>query len=434
MPKSYPPYRALPTDPAPLGLEIMPVGSTTLWTTDKTAALTVAVDSTVLFNGMPTLKITIPAGTSGAIKVGTSGANALVPYGWDRENFALAVMYSGFTGYNWTSTFPPALTPYIGDATLANFWAISSGAPTNLANVTETIPRADEWAVFKPAASTWATGAGAPAVASKMRCKLQWTQVSQATDCYIHVGFFGKLPERSKATVIWTFDDGYASWDSFIKPLFKHHNMPATMGISSGGSFLNAAQIQALYRDESRLFDIVNHAVDNTGYTALGAADYYAQVTTCRDYLRGLGIDGDGPLHHPLVQSQWGNDLADLLAAGGFLTSRVGAVTNSMHGRDQMLHTGQDKLRWLCNATIFLGSAKSFNDAKTVVDAAVTAKAAIMIGSHDFAATADTYVWTYDDMNQLAAYVSGLMRAGTLEVKSWTKWYADLTDRETTRR
>lgn len=180
----------------------------------------------------------------------------------------------------------------------------------------------------------------------------------------------------------------------------------------------------------------MNHAVDNTGYNTLGAAAYYARVVENRDYLRGLGITGDGPLHHPIVQSQWGNDLVDLLKAGGFLTARSSVMNAAMHGRDQLLQSGDDKLRWILSADAFLGSGTSLATAQGIVDSAVTAGDFFMIGGHEFKDSGGVaaYTWTRSDMEQLVGYVQSKVDAGTLEVKSWTRWYADLTGRDCNRR
>lgn len=421
-------------------LEILPTNSTALWITDKTAALTVVVDETVRFNGRPSIKITIPAGTSGVCKVGCAAADALMPYAWDRSDVAVATMVSGFTGYDMSSTFPPGPVAYIGDATYSNFWTIGgySGA-----NYPEQKARQGEWSVNKPAASSWtasgtpltALGDGTNITAQKARVKFQWAQVSQATDCYIWIGFFGKMPKRKKPTIVWTIDDGYKSWYDFIAPLFKHYDMPVSMAIDSAlvgtNNHMTEAQIKELYVDPSCLFDFVNHGRSNQSYNALGAAAYYANMEQTRLYLQGIGINNDGPLHHPYVQSVWGNDLVDLMEAGGYLTAR--ASTNVvMHGCDQLL--ADDKMRWHTNIVSALGSAKSLAQAKTDVDGVVSNNIVGMINAHDFAATAGTYTWTYGDMQQLVGYVAALRDAGTIEVKSWSRWYADLTGRQCNRR
>lgn len=430
--------RSLDYKPSAGTIEIMPTNDVTMWNTDKTAALTVAVDTTVLFDGRPTLKITIPAGTSGTCKVGTNAANALIPYGWDKSNFALAVKSAGFTGYDWSTTFPPLPTlAYLGDASYTNFFNVSGGS---LANYPETKPREADWFVYKPTAAQVIVGGGSPAVAANMRCKLQWTQTSQATDCYIWIGLFGLMKPRPKATLVWCMDDGYAEWDSFLKPLFKHYDQPVSMGIARDlvgkAGYLTETQIRALYNDESRLFDIVNHGVDNTAYNALGVTAYYKQMTDNLAYLRSLGITSDGPLHHPLVQSQWGNDLVDLMAAGGFLTSRSSVMNATMHGRDQLIRSGHDKLRWILSADMFTGSGTSLATAQGLVDTAVTQKDFFMIGGHEFKDSGGVaaYTWTRSDMEQLVGYVQSKVDAGTLEVKSWSRWYADLVGRPCDRR
>ena len=419
----------------PIGsaLEIMPVGDASWWTTDKTAALTVAVDSTVLFNGQPTLKVTIPAGTSGTCKIGCNTAIANVPYNWDRNDFALATMYSGFTGYDMASTFPPTVAAYFGDASYTNFWTAGG---YNGANYPEQKPRQGEWWIEKKTASGF-NATGSPAIAANMRCKLQWTQVSQATDCYIWIGLYGRMAPRKKPTIVWTLDDGYKSWYSFIAPLFKHYDMPVSLAIDSGlvgaANYLTQAQIQAMFADPSRLFDFVNHGVNNQNYNTLGAPAYYANLEATRQYLQSIGVYGDGPYHHPYVQSAWGNDLIDLLKSGGYLSCRASASGTVSHGKDSLIV--EDKDRWLTNISSALGNAKTLAQAKTDVDWCVTNNVMGMINAHDFVTSAPTiYLWTFSDMEQLVGYVASLRDAGTLEVKSWSRWYADLTGRPCDRR
>lgn len=434
---------------APLAnlLDILPTNDTALWTTDKTAALTVAVDNTVLFQGRPTIKITIPAGTSGVCKVGCVTADVLMPYLWDRSNICISSMAQGFTGVDMSTTFPPALNCYIGDASFTNFWTTGGFAG---ANFPEQKPRQGEWWVYKGNASQWGIGAGAPATAlgdgtnitaQKARVKLQWTQTSQATNSYIWVGFVGKLPSRKKPTIVLTWDDGYKSWYDFIAPLCKHYELPISMGIDSAlvgsGNYMTEAQIKALYADESNLFDFVNHGVADQNYNTLGAAAYYATLETTRQYLQGIGIEGDGPYHHPYVQSVWGKDLVDLMRAGGYLSARASinpasSATAAEHWKDQIIT--DDTFRYHLNIIAALGSATSLAQANTAVDATVAANGMGMINAHDFGAAADTYKWTYGDCKQFFGRLAALRDAGTIEVKSWSRWYADLTGRQCDRR
>lgn len=421
------------TPPSGSGIEIMPVSSTSLWTTDKTAALSLSVDNDVTFMGKPTLKITIPAGTSGTCKVGCSSALALVPYNWDRNDFAIATMYSGFTGYNMTTTFPPNVVAYLGDASYSNFWTTNGYVGSNFP---EQQPRQGEWWIKKSISNEF-TASGSPSVSANMRCKLQWTQVAQATDCVIYVGFFGRMAPRKKPTIIWTLDDGYSSWSSFVAPLFKHYDMPVSMGIDSAlvgtANYMTSAQILSLFKDETRLFDFVNHGVSNQSYNSVGASQYYQNLETTRQYMQNLGIYGPGPYHHPYVQSVWGNDLLDLMINGGYLSGRAANSGVIGHGKDGLIT--EDKDRWLTNILSALTNTKSLAQAKTDVDWCVSNNTFGMINAHDFVDSGPTtYQWTKSDMQQLVGYVAALRDSGSLEVKSWSRWYADLTGGNTDRR
>ena len=244
------------------------------------------------------------------------------------------------------------------------------------------------------------------------------------------------MPKHKKPTIIWTIDDGYKSWYNFIAPLFKHYDMPVSMAIDSGlvgqANYLTAAQIKELYDDPSRLFDFVNHGVNNQSYVSLGAAPYFQTLENTKAFLQGIGIKGDGPLHHPYVQSVWGNDLVDLMAAGGYLSARASAYQKT-HGKDQLI-VG-DKLRWHLNIATTLTNTKTLAQANADIDTVIADAGFGMINAHDFGLTADsTYKWSYADTQQFVGRLAALRDAGTIEIPSWTKWYADLTGRPCGRR
>jgi peptidoglycan/xylan/chitin deacetylase (PgdA/CDA1 family) len=417
-----------PLQSTPIGtsLEIMPTSDVTMWNTDKTASLTVEIDNTVTFAGGPSLKVTIPAGTSGTLKIGTNLANSRVPYNWNRENFALTVMCS-----NW-GAISGGLNAYFGDASYTNFWVNAWANPSNYPE--EKIDSSHWWCV-KPTLTNGWSSTGSPAVSQNMRHKIQWTGVSQSNDTYLWIGFFGTMPARKKPTIIWTLDDGYKSWDSFAAPLFRHYDMPCSMGIDSAltgtNNYLTASQIQTLFTDKSRLFDIVNHGVSNQSQGALGDAAYYQTLTTTRDYLRGLGIYGDGPLHHPYVQSLWSKPLADMMEAGGFLSARAASYA-AYNGKDQLYP--HDPQRWRLNICTNLQTGKTLAQAQADIQQVITDNAFGMINAHDFAQSAGAYIWDYGSMEQLVGWLAAQRDAGACEIKSWSRWYADLTGRLSDRR
>lgn len=411
--------------PSGTGIEIMPVSDLTKWNTDKTAAVTVSIDTTVLYNGQPTIRIDVPAGTSGTVKVGTASTDCRIPYNWDRKGSAVAVKYSN------VALSPAGFNFYVGDSTYANFW----NGGINTTHYTPSQVLNNEWWIAK--LDTLSVGGGSPVLASTMRCKLQFTAVSQATNESIWIGFCGAYPPKKKPEIILTLDDGFASWYSFIRPLAKHYDIPVSMGIISGSvgnaNYLTRDQILEMYNDGSRLFDFVNHSTNNNAYGTIGAAAYYANLVTCRNYLQGIGIYGDGPSHVPYTQTQSGDDLYALMAAGGFLSGRMGGYSYE-YARDGMYATGLDKHRWMLNIISGLQTGVTLANAQTAVNTVVTDNGFGMINAHDFATADAAYVWSYDKMEQLFGWLAAQRDAGTINIKSWSRWYADLTGRHSDRR
>lgn len=69
--------------------------------TDISAGLTASVDYDVAFAGQPTIRIDIPAGTSGVKKLlGTIGATARIPEGWDLKTCASRLDQQKATRYS----------------------------------------------------------------------------------------------------------------------------------------------------------------------------------------------------------------------------------------------------------------------------------------------------------------------------------------------
>ena len=92
-------------------------------------------------------------------------------------------------------------------------------------------------------------------------------------------------------------------------------------------------------------------------------------------------------------------------------------------------------MRWLLNIDVALINTKTLAQANADLDTAIAGGGFIMINAHDFLATAaTTYQWPFSDMQQFVGRIAALRDAGTVEVKSWSKWYADLTGRFSDRR
>jgi hypothetical protein len=280
--------------------------------------------------------------------------------------------------------------------------------------------------------ATWLSSALAGATAPKMRCRVRLGVAAGNAATSIWVGFFGKLPKR-RPTLIMCFDDGYASWYTLLRNAFMHFNLPVSLGIASAlvgtAGFMTTAQIQAMATDPRGLFDFVNHSTDNTSYSTLGAAAYYANLETCRAYLRSIGITGDGPLHHPYVQNLWGNDLIDLLSTGGYKSARIGpaGASYAVEHKDQAIPF-DDKQRWRLPTFANLNSSLSLAQAKTAIDDLILRSSFGMMTGHDFGSSAaGAQYWNESDLFQLLGYIKSKQDAGTLDVTTWSNWYSSLT-------
>jgi peptidoglycan/xylan/chitin deacetylase (PgdA/CDA1 family) len=398
---------------------------------DTAAGLTTSVDYNVTFAGRPTIRIDVPAGTSGAKSlIGTSAATAYIPNPWDLKNLCVAVRCTN------TAIFP-SLSQTIADATLTNRWnkdKTKEGHPDGYSFPN----RNNEWCFLKCGSATApaaiAVTAGSPVVANRMRAKFATTLTSSTSNESIWIGFFGILPARKKPTVIVSMDDGYLTWYDFIRPLAKYYNIPVSMSIVGGllgsGNKMSIAQAQELANDSSRLFDFTNHTYDHL--TLVPGVNESAQIANFqknRDFLRNtIGVLDDGPLH--LIYPGGVTSLAQYAQAkaAGFLTGRKNQLC-WMHGQDQTLASGEDDGRFVQNIVTVLDDTQTIAQVKTAVDGIVTRNEVGILEGHNSAATSAADTWSRQNYEELFADLAARRDAGTVEVKSISRWYADLTGR-----
>jgi len=396
------------------------------------AGLTVSLDTNVLFAGRPTIRIDIPAGTSGAKQlIGTTLATAYIPDGWDLKNMCCAVRCTN------TAIFP-SLTMTIGDATYANSWSkdkTKEGNPDGYAYAN----RNNEWCFLKcgslTAPAAIGVNTGSPTVARRMRAKILSALTSSASAETMWIGFFGIMPPRRKPVVIITLDDGYATHYNFLAPLCRYYNIPVSLGIIGSllgvGNKMSVAQAYSLAHDQSRLFDLVNHTYSHITLVAgSNEAAQLADFQANRDFLRNtLGITEDGPLH--VIYPGGVTSLAQYagLKAAGFLSGRKNQVC-WMHGQDQTIATGEDDGRFVDNViTTIEEVSRTVADVKTAIDGLKTRNEVGVLEGHNFASASQTNTWSYENMEELMAWLYTERAAGNIEIKSKSRWYADLTGR-----
>ena len=407
-------------------------------TAGMSAGLTAEVDYSTLFAGQPTIKITVPAGTSGSKNwLGTVGLEARLPESWDGKDLCCAVMSTNL------AAMMPSLAMYIGDATYANHWMKDQGRAGHPDGNTWFVQN-NEWRIWK-VGTTEATaipvGGGSPVAARRMRARISSAVTASAATETVWIGFFGVMPKRKKPTFVITLDDGYSTWFDFVAPLARYYDIPVSMGIIGGlvlddpSNKMSKSQCRALASDKSGLFDLVNHSYDHlyltdAGNNLLVDEDVWIEnFKKNRDFLRNeIGVTGDGPNHVMYPGGRCTYSGYPKLRAAGFLTGRK---TNYgwQNGQDQTMAT-EDLGRYVLSVlTPMEEVGLSVAAVKSLIDASILRNEFAILQGHNFDATSQTNTWSYENLEQIFAYLAQLRAAGTIEIKSWTKWYADLTGR-----
>ena len=409
--------------PGPFSLSdlfrILPNDATLPWTGGKTAALTCSIDSSVLWGGQPTIRVDIPANTTGVIRVGNSNALAPVPAAWiasqNTGQFCMAVKVS--------EDIPTlGLNLFIGESGLSKYWSFSLGlgAATDGAR----LHVMTEWIVCTPEDTNgtglnWGktSGGSAPTMGTNMQVRISWTMPDIANQVSIWFGVFGMLPPKRPAIMIW-FDDGYTAQYDLCLPVLKAYNIPATFSIIrdtlGGGGYMTVAKAVEIANDPSGLFCVCNHSIDSGGYNARGAATMYSNFVTNRTYLQGIGCPADGTNIIAYPSGEVGSDLTSLLEAdGAFLCARTGG--NPLYDRRNQLMAWSDKIRWLLGPTTFPTSSVTEASVETLINSNNAAQVDSIFGFHDIKVSATGSSWWLDRFTQLCAYIAGLRANGTAD-------------------
>ncbi|UDF33771.1 UNVERIFIED_ORG: polysaccharide deacetylase family protein [Shinella sp. XGS7] len=400
----------------------VPMDNLAAWDNKAGAGVTFEIDPTVLFDGRPSIKITFPPGTTSGF-LGTLGETAIMPRAWDLSGTVLAFRCSKLSATNGPNLF-------IGDASgFANNTLSWGQGPASYSQST----RDNEWIVYhvdkaKAGGISWTeTGAYVNKVARRLRISLALT-AAQAEPVSFWIGALGIKQPRPKPTLIFTYDDSRASIYSHVYPLFKACRIPMSLAVISGAigtaGYMTAQQVLEMAQDPSGLFEMVTHSSTHTNVNLAGDERYVREVIEVRDWLRALGIKGDGPDHHAWVQSVFTNGAIDGLKAAGFLSARAAGAAYAYRAHsDQCIRAG-DKTRWLLNSLTTLGNTKDAAGMIAEIDAWRSVGGFAMVNGHDFGPTSsDAYTMAISEHTQLVEYVASLRDAGLIEPMLWSEWF-----------
>lgn len=392
------------------------------WDERAGTGATFAIDSDVLYDGKPTIRITIPAGQTTA-RIGTSLATARMPYNWDKTRFAVATRCSNIAAFAGPNLFIATAAGFVTDYLS---WGQGVGSY-------DQSTRDNEWLVWMPekdftnSVGFQTTGVYTATATKRLRLSVNLS-AAQATDTHVWIGCFGVMRKRPKPTIVMTYDDGLASIFTHAYPLLKAHGLPlstamVTSAIDTPG-YMTRAQVLEMEADPSGRFEAVTHGFNHDNVNALGSAAYVADVIRGREDLRSWGITGDGPNHHPWITSVYTNEAIDGLKAAGFLSARAaGLAYPGRSCEDSQIRAG-DKRRWLMNSFTTLGNTKNAAQMIAEIQAWLPIGGFACLMGHAFAPTSsNAYTMSFADHTQLISYVASLRDAGTVDVMSWTEWY-----------
>jgi len=395
-----------------------------LWDDRAGTGMTVAVDTAVLFDGRPTLRIDIPALSSGTYRVGTTTAACDMPTSWDGKGLTMALMTSN------GSAVPNVASVFLGDASFTDYYSMSG--LISRGNVPEANWADNEWMIGRFTVPT-DVGPGTATFTGQKRLRVNFTVTSNASATTLWIGFLGIVAPKKTAVVV-SIDDGYRTGYDFVAPLARYYGIPVSFGIDryyiqSGSSlYMTEAMIRELHADTSDLFEFVTHGYNNTNLTTAGSAGAYTQQQVeTRAYLRSLGIAGDGPNHHPWVQSVYDNAGIAAMKAAGFLSARVGGSTPKSVW-DSHWPSLQDKRVFQQLAAISPTTGLTVGDLQTAVTAAVTEGYGIThVNMHQAGAAdaANPMTWTWAKWIDTFQWLDAQRTAGNIEIKCWGRAYAD---------
>lgn len=394
------------------------VTDASLWPDRAGSGMTVSVDNDVLWNGHPTLRLDIPAGSSGTYRVGTSGATVNLPTGissWEGQKW----LQVAFKTNNLTAV--DNFNLFFGDSGFSNYYTYTYDED----NYPELIIQNGDW-MMKPTPGSFGIGAGSPTFTGSKRLRLNFSITSNTSPTTIWIGGVGFMP-KNRAKCIIVLDDGYDEHYTFASGEAITYNIPLTFAVCCDlidtNGYMTSSQVQTLMSNS--LFCLANHGRIHSGYNVLGLDTYIANVNKCRDFLARLG-GGDGGYHHAYISSQWDNQLASAMKREGYKSARAGTSTGTRNWQDKTIRL-EDKRQYALTSCLDLETGTSLSDVQTQINAAITNQQTCFIIGHRLEAVAAADTWATTDFTSLLSWLNGKQKQGLIDCLRWDKWYSGLT-------
>jgi hypothetical protein len=385
-------------------------GSLSLVTwTGATGTLTLTREVTL--DGRPTLRVDLPAACT-RVELGVT-AGFSVPAGWDVG----VARTMGCPVYVVDRTPFGVMQLYVGDSTYTNFDLLTTDIPTN--------EQWNGWHVLRyrdtaPGESNPSkTGPVTQANVSQGKIRINKSAGTAGT---VYLSWMGTMPIES-AKVLWTADDGYDEWYSWLMPTASGYNIPFALGFdryyvsTSQPNFMTEAQVRLMAADTTGLFEMYPHGTNNIGNTDVGAAAYLANDDATWAWLQSLGVK-NARTYHPYVKGQFDETtVAGMKARGVSLCRTVaGAVSPGRTFKPSIANTQQADSNLRMPIGLSLESGVTLATAKAAIDTAISTGSTLIIMSHEFVTSGVTGLqWLQSDTAALMEYAAAKERSGLLQ-------------------
>jgi peptidoglycan/xylan/chitin deacetylase (PgdA/CDA1 family) len=195
-----------------------------------------------------------------------------------------------------------------------------------------------------------------------------------------------------------TFDDGYADTYSVAHSYLKTKNMVATMyAISSlidTAGYCTTANLLEMQADG---WTIGNHTSDHTLLDTLTLAEQETNINACKNFLYGIGITGNHPLH---LSYPGGHKDANTVTA----MTNLGMLTGRLNTGSAI--TARPISDYYAVPTFGIINTVSLTDAKTTIDNLVFLKRCATLMFHKLVETPTEEIeWSISDFQALVDYI-----------------------------
>lgn len=225
----------------------------------------------------------------------------------------------------------------------------------------------------------------------------------------------------ARPKILVTFDDGRDSQYSVAYPIMKARGIKGTCFIISGrvdtATYMTTAQLRELHNEG---WDMCNHTLSHIKMDTYNTADSQAEVTSCANFLSGLGFTRRNEhLHVAYPLGGYNADVLVGMANAGMVTARTVLDRNQAHEIDsQYLLTRQ-----------FHGYTQSQATYYAFIDKVIADGGSVQINYHKIIPSdgTDTGVEVYtSQFTDMMDYIAS--KRNVADIVTLTEWYQGLSE------